>query len=558
MRPVPLVKPYPLYETRKVHSIKDLFNYPLQHHPMKDAFRVRAGADGVKGISWRHFRRDVDDLGTALYKRGLKGKHIAVIGDNTYEWVLTYMTALCGDMVVVPLDKDLPADQLAELMNFADCEAVVFSPRLASTMAAIAPNAPGVREYVTMRPTHAGAHFTTLRELVDEGEELRLAGDTSYTSDVPEPGHMAELVFTSGTTGRPKCVMLSQQNIVSCFDGACRTIHFNENDVMLSILPLHHAYESVCGVLAMLHTSTVVCFNENIKHMAANLKLFSPTGLSAVPMVLDNLMRQIRTNAKKSGRGKLLETGLKLGNLLGKIKIDASNAIFSDVRQAVGGRLSKGFVGGAPMNPNTLQALGSLGVQFRQGYGITECSPLVSVNRNDYYKLDSVGVPLPECKVRIRDGEVQVSGPNVMLGYYKDIEATREAFTADGWFRTGDLGYIDEDGFLYITGRIKNLIILSSGENIVPEELEAQLNRSPLVQESVVKEENGQITAHIYPEADVLAENGKEETQRMLERMVSKLNAKQPRYRHISQIVTYEREFEKSTTRKILRDRVGK
>lgn len=547
------MKPYPLYTTREIHSIKDLFDYPLAHTPDKDAFRVRTRNGEAEGISWRKFKDDVDDLGTALYARDLKGKHIAVIGDNMYEWILTYMTAMCGDMVIVPLDKDLPAEQLAELIRFADVSAIVFAPRLAGMVEEMRPDLPDVELFAAMRPA---GEFTTLSDLIAEGRRLREQGDTSYTSEDPDTAKMAALLFTSGTTGRPKGVMLSQNNIVSCFDSACKQLSFTEDDVMLSILPLHHAYETVGGVLAMLHTSTVVCFNENLKYLGSNLKLFSPTGMAAVPLVLDTLLRQIRDGARKAGKLKQLETGIKLGNLLSKMKIDASDKMFADVYEAVGGRLKKGFVGGAPANQETLKALNALGLQFRHGYGITECSPFVSVNRERYNKPESVGPLLDGVKVRIQDGEIQVQGPVVMLGYYKDPEATRNAFTADGWFRTGDLGYLDDDGFLYVTGRKKNLIILSSGENISPEELEAQLDRSPLVRECVVLEEDGQIAAHIYPDPETLAESGPAAAQKLLERMVSKVNARQPRYRHITKVVLHEQEFEKTTTKKIKRDKV--
>lgn len=545
-----LVKPYPLYETREVHSVKDLFNYPLQNTPEKDAFRVRTGPDSYASVSWQHFKKNVDDLGTALYAAGLKGKHIAVIGDNMYEWVLTYMAALCGDMVIVPIDKDLPAEQIEELLDFGDVSAIIFAPRFAPMMQKIRTDLPGIKKFISMRPAEG---FMSLRQFMERGGALRKDGVRSYVDEEPDVHKMAAILYTSGTTGRPKGVMLSQQNIVSSFDGACKNVSFTEDDVMLSILPLHHAYESNCGILAMLHTSTVVCFNENLKLLPSNLKLFSPTGLSAVPLVLETLIRQIRDGARKAGKLKQLETGLKLGGFLGKVGVSADK-LFSDVYEALGGRLKKGFVGGAPANPETLKTLSTLGITFLQGYGITECSPLVSVNREKYNKPDSVGPVLSCCEVRIEDGEVQVTGTNVMLGYYKDEEATAEAFTEDGWFRTGDLGYLDNDGCLHITGREKNLIILKSGENISPEEIENLIDRSPLVSESVVMQEDDQISAHIYPE--FLEKEGRRANEDEIRAMISKLNAKQPWYRQVTKIVLHDKEFEKTTTKKILRHKV--
>lgn len=554
------MKPYPLYKTREISTIKDIFAYPLAHTPDKDAFRVRQKPDQFAAISWKQFKQDVDNLGTALYAHGMKGRHIAVIGDNMYEWVLAYMTALCGDMVVVPLDKDLPPEQLAHLISFADAQAVVFAPRFQAAMEKIRPSIPDVNLFVGMRPLKsewtASEGYFDLRDLLREGAKLRREGDTSYVNEVPDVAKMAALYYTSGTTDAPKGVMLSQENLIASFDGACQHLSFTEDDVMLSVLPLHHAYESNCGILAMLHTSTVVCFNENLKLLSSNLKLFSPTGLSAVPVLLETLLKQIMAGAAKSGKLKQLEKGMKVGGLLGKMGVNAHDKLFREVYEAVGGRLKKGFVGGAPMNPETLAKFAALGIQFRQGYGITECSPLVSVNREKFNKNDSTGPVLPTCEVRIQDGEIQVRGKNVMLGYYKDSRGTRLAFTEDGWFRTGDLGYIDDDGFLYVTGREKNLIILDTGENVSPEELEQLLNNSSLVLESVVREEDNQITAHIVPDHDYLAANGEDATQFALNKMVAQLNAKQPRYKQITQIVMHDQEFEKTTTKKILRDRV--
>lgn len=540
---------YPLYETRPVTTVKDLFKYPLEHTPDKDAFRVRKDKDSFEGISWKQFKEDVDALGTALYARGFKGSHLCVMGDNLYEWILVYMTALCGDMVIVPLDKDLPAVQIEKLIEFADGRALFYTPRYEKIAEAVREYVPDVSLFCNLR----GDGPSSLGALLEEGRKLLASGDTSFTSEEPDTKKMAALLFTSGTAGKQKGVMLSQENIVASFDGACKNVSFDENDVMLSVLPLHHAYETNCGILAMLHTSTVVCFNENLKLLMPNLQLFKPTGMSVVPLILDTLYRQFRDAGRRSGL-----TEEVLASMPPEQAQAAMAKLQAGAQQAVGGRLHKGFVGGAPMNPEILGSLRKLGMNFPQGYGITECSPLVSVNRNDQYKDASVGLPTPANEVRIQDGEIQVKGKNVMLGYYKDPEETEAAFTEDGWFRTGDLGYIDDEGFLFITGRKKNLIILESGENISPEELEANFTGRDLINEIVVMEDDGQITAHIHPDYDYAAAAGIEDVPGELNRIVAEVNSTQPRYKHIANVKVHDQEFEKTTTKKILRHKVGK
>ena len=543
------VNAYPLYETRPVETVKDLFNYPLENTPDKDVFRVRKSKDSYEGISWKQFKEDVDALGTALYARGFKGQHLCVMGDNMYEWVLVYMTALCGDMVIVPLDKDLPAPQIEQLIRFADGTALFYTPKYEQIARAVRENLPEVKLVCDVRGEGPGS----MSELLEEGRRLLASGDVSYTSETPAKDKMAALLYTSGTSGQPKGVMLSQDNIVSSFDGACKNLSFGEDDVMLSVLPLHHAYESNCGILAMLHTSTVVCFNENLKLLMPNMQLFKPTGMGVVPLILDTLYKQMRDAGRRSGL-----TEEVLASMPPEQAKEAQAKLAAGARQAVGGRMHKGFVGGAAMNPEILGKLRQVGLNFPQGYGITECSPLVSINRDHQYKDSSVGLPSPSNEVRIEDGEIQVRGRNVMLGYYKDPQATKEAFTEDGWFRTGDLGYIDEEGFLFITGRKKNLIILESGENISPEELERNIAGRDLIKEIVVMEDNGRITAHIYPDYEYAKAAHITDIKDALDKIVAEVNAAQPRYKHIADVKVHETEFEKTTTKKIKRHTVGK
>lgn len=549
------MKPYPYYETRPVNRLKDVISWPLERTPEKDAFRVRIDRTHDKGISWKQFASDVDALGTALCARGLQHAHICVIGENSYEWVLVYMSVLCGGGVIVPLDRDLPAEKLTEQMQFADAKAVFFSKTYEDMMHTLSARLPDMTCFVN---TNGAETFgLTLNALLEEGRTLLEKGERTYLDAQPDLEKMSAILFTSGTSGDSKAVMLSQKNLIASFDGACRHVSYSADDVLLCVLPLHHAYESNCGILSMLHTSTVVCFNENLKYFFDNLKLFRPTGMCLVPMFSETMYKQVIEGAKRAGKYKKLMFGRKLSRFLKKLGIDVTAKLFGDVYEPFGGRFKKAVVGGAALDPQITEFFRDLGIVMLQGYGITECSPLVSVNREQFYNDSSVGPVLPCCEVKIDDGEILVKGENVMLGYYKNEAATRDAF-ADGWFRTGDLGHVDENGFLHITGRKKNLIILSNGENISPEELETLLMRLPLVKEAVVYEADGLITAEIFPDADEAARQGVSDVQTFLQERLDALNATLPPYKQMQALKLRQEEFEKTTTKKIKRYTLNK
>lgn len=544
------MKPYPYYETRTVSALKDVITWPAERTPEKDAFRVRIDRKHYRGISWKQFEDDVNALGTALLARGLQDAHICVIGENSYEWVLVYMTVLCGVGVIVPLDRDLPAERLAEQMQFADAGAVFFSKTYESTMENLAPSLPGMELFSNTNGTETFG--ITLDTLLKEGRALLARGDRTYLDAQPDTEKMAAILFTSGTSGASKAVMLSQKNLIASFDCACKHISYTGDDVMLSVLPLHHAYESNCGILAMLHTSTVVCFNENLKYFFDNMKLFKPTGMSLVPMFSETMYKQVIEGAKRMGKYKKLMVGRRLSHFMQKIGLGVPRRLFRDVYEPFGGRFRKAFVGGAALDPQITAFFRDLGIVMLQGYGITECSPLVAVNREKYYNDSSVGPVLPCCEVKILDGEILVKGDNVMLGYYKNPGATRDAFS-DGWLCTGDLGYLDEKGFLHITGRKKNLIILSNGENISPEELETDLARIPFIMEAVVYESGGIITAEIFPDTAAAQDEGVTDTEAFLREKIDELNARLPQYKQIQAVKFRNTEFEKTTTKKIKR-----
>lgn len=543
------MKPYPYYTTREVHSIGDILKYRLENTPEKDAFRVRIDKDNYKSISWRQFGADIEALSASLCARSLVSAHICVIGENSYEWVVVFFAVIMSGGVIVPLDRELPAPKLKELIAFSDAKAIFYSGTYNGAMADIRQELTEVK-YFSVHDTNSG-----LPMLLNEGTQLLESGERSCRDVEIDTEKLAAIYFTSGTSGEQKGVMLCQRNMVASFDGACKHVHFSDDDVVLSVLPLHHCYESNCGILALLHHGCVICFNENLKVFLSNLKLFRPTGISLVPLVADTLFRQIMDAAQRNGKLRKLQTGMKISDLLQKLNIDITEKLFGEVYEALGGRYRKSFVGGTPMNPIVTKAFRQLGITMLQGYGITECSPLVSVNRENFFKDDSVGPVLPVCRVKIKDGEVLVKGDNVMLGYYKNEQATHEAMD-EGWFKTGDLGYIDMDGFLYITGRKKNLIILESGENVSPEELEGYVVNLPLVSEVVVYEDGNNIMAEIFPDADYAKESDITDIETELMAQITDINKGLPRYKHIHGLRLRDSEFEKTTSKKIIRYKV--
>jgi long-chain acyl-CoA synthetase len=392
--------------------------------------------------------------------------------------------------------------------------------------------------------------YVSLDSLIVYGNSLIENGDASYIDSQIDTKKHSAIIYTSGTTGIGKGVMLSQENLISNITAAASMVFCGKDDVVISILPIHHTYEFTCTILAVLLCEATICFNESLKHLSDNLKLFKPTLLFLVPLISETVYKKIIVEATKSGKIKKLETGIKISNTLRFFGIDIRNKLFADVQNVFGGRLKKVVVGGAPMNSKISKAYRDIGILMLQGYGITECSPLVAVNREKQYNDRSVGLIVPCNEVRIKDGEIQVKGSNVMLGYYKNEQATKETFDGE-WFKTGDLGYIDKEGFLFITGRKKNLIILDNGKNIYPEEMEGYLLVIKEIKEVVVYSENNLITADIYPDVEI------ENVEKIIKRQIESINKTLPLYKQVQTIKFRQTEFEKTTTKKIKRHKVG-
>ncbi len=379
---------------------------------------------------------------------------------------------------------------------------------------------------------------------------------------------MSIMLFTSGTTGTSKCVMLSEKNIVSAINAACTSVDFCPDDVLLSVLPIHHTYESTC-MLSGINYGVEVCINDSIKNVLKNLKLFKPTGITLVPLFLNTFYKRIWDEAKKKGKDDMLRRGIAVASVTKKVGLDISQNLFKDVVGAFGGRLKKIVCGGAALDPTLVKSFAVFGITVVEGYGITECSPLISVSPYFKQKNGSVGPSVPCCTVMIDNptldddghyiGEILVKGDNVMLGYYNNEEATKEVFTDDGWFRTGDIGYMDSDNYIYITGRKKNVIVLNNGKNVFPEELEEYLEKIDIISECVVvgrtNKETGEVvlTAVVYPAFDLLPGKDISEVAAEVKTEIAKVNKIVAGFKQIRNVEIRKTEFEKTSSRKIKR-----
>ena len=536
-------KPYPLYEMPDVWTLRELVDNGREKGEFVTAFY--RGKHNDQPVTFGDCSRIVERLGTYFLSLGLNSDHIAIIGENSTEWVLSFLAVTNSGNAAVPVDRGLPNEDLAEVILHCDCKVIIYSEKSKKTI-----------EFLQgLGKPYIDLMYIPLSEFdkyVAEGARLLDDGNTQF-KDVGETigrDTLASIVYTSGTSGKMKGVMLSHGNLASDTVGACRNAE-GENAQLL--LPLHHTFAWASQMLAAFIYIKDLHISENLKHILKDFQRNSPQNVAAVPMMVDMLYKGIWNTAKRNGSDKRLKRGIRLSNFLMKLGIDRRRSLFREVHENFGGRLALILCGGAALDPETEKGLDDLGIQVLNGYGITECSPIVSTNRNYHYKFGSVGLPLPCNRIKIDHpdgngvGEIMVAGSNVMLGYYKDPEATEEAFDGE-WFRTGDYGRIDEEGFLYITGRKKNLIILANGENVMPEELEMKLGRLEYVVDVVCYEEKGSITAEFY-----LDEEHFPDARSRLKEDIDIFNRTMPMQKNINGVKIRDIPFEKTTTMKIKR-----
>lgn len=505
---------------------------------------------------------------TVSFALGLKekltesGQKVAIIGETSPFWVAAYLAVIASGNVAVPMDKELDPEEMAKFFAAADVCAVVYSNTFAKTIPEITSGSEKIKLLIPMHGSgyEADERIVSYDNIVASGKK-----STRFFTPDSDNERMAEILFTSGTTGSSKMVMLSQKNVFSVVSSACRTVDFNADDVLVSCLPLHHTYELAC-TLAACDFGAKICINDSLRHVLKNFKEYRPTGLVLVPMFISTMYKKILSEAKRSGKDKILPPAARIARYLKLCGIDMSDKLFSDVKEAFGGRLEKIISGGAELPTDMIAVFEAFGISIYEGYGITECSPLVAVTPYYKRKVGSVGPHVPCCTVRIAGsevgesgyvtGEIQVQGENVMLGYM-DPAANEEAFTSDGWFRTGDIGYMDEDGYIYITGRMKSVIVLENGKNVFPEEIEEYLGKIDYIAESVViGRQDGdcvRLTALIFPNYAKYPEMSENDLRTEIQKQITVLNKRLPSFKQIHKLEFRKTEFEKTSSKKIKR-----
>ncbi len=559
-------------DSRAITDIKDMLVSSCEMFADRTAFLEKNKALGkYEAISYKKVLEDVNALGTALIAAGFKGKKISVCGDNSYKWAVSYLSVVCGTGVVVPLDKELAANELKQLIIAGDISLVITDKKhLADFVKMKAEGETGLEAVISMEAEESSADAIAFRDMIEAGSNKMLAGDRSFVDADIDYEAMSIILFTSGTTGISKGVMLSHKNIVSNLMAMQTVIRIVPEDRFFSFLPLHHTYECTCGFLIPLYLGASIAYCEGLKYIVKNLSEAQPTVFLGVPAVFESLYKKIWAGVRKKGKEDALKRVLKINKKTKKIGIDISKPFIKDITALFGGKLRLMVCGGAAINPDILEGFKDFGLNAVQGYGLTEAAPIGALNPEIAAISSSIGRALPNCGINVANkgddgiGEIIIRGDNIMLGYYGRQDLTDEVIR-DGWFYTGDLGYIDDKGYGYITGRKKNVIITKNGKNVYPEELEYYLSNVEIVQESMVWEratedgEDSVIVASIKVDNDRLAElyPGKsftdDELVKLLWDEVDKINEDVPFFKRIKAIVLRKEEFEKNSSKKIKR-----
>ena len=562
-----------LYEVRDVENLRELIDGSVERFSQRPAFMVK---DKTKGkfvsISYKKMQEDIRSLGTSLINLGLRGRKIAVIGENSYYWAISYFAIANGVGVVVPIDRELKEKEVANLLKRAEVSAVIYSKKMKKVMDEVLEDRE-LRKTLTypiqMDLSDDEDGRISLRRLLSHGMDLLDNGDRKYLDVEVDSDALAVLLFTSGTTGLAKGVMLSHRNIVSNTVNMSKYVKIIDGGVGLSVLPMHHTYEMTCHVITGLYQGMSIAICEGLKYIQKNLVEAQVNVMLAVPLIFEMMHKKILSKAKESGKDKTLR---RMMNISRKFKLynkgNITRRLFSNVHNVTGGKISQFIAGGAAINPQVIEDYEAMGFPIFQGYGMTECSPIIAVNKDRYSKAAAAGLPLPGTQVKIYNpdekgiGEIICRGPSVMLGYYRDDDATREALR-NGWLHTGDYGYFDQDGFLYVSGRKKSVIITKNGKNIFPEEVEFYLTESEYIEEALVHGIDGLrnddviIKAEIFPNYPLFENENPEVSEDYIEEkigeIIEKINDTVPKYKRIKRYYIRKTEFEKTTTKKIKR-----
>ena len=558
------------HKCEEVTNFKEMLDRSATIFKTRTAFKLKDKDGNIYSKTYEELRKEVQALGTSLIEKGLLNKRIAVIGKNSYSWAVSYLAAsIVG--IVVPIDKELHSDDVINFMNVSEAECILGDSK---NLKQIIENIEKLNNketiFIQFEDKKSNDKFLKIKTELENGKNLVEKGNTKFDEIKVDPDELRILLFTSGTTGNAKGVCLSQRNICSNILSIYGIVKVRRSDLFFSILPLHHTYECTIGFLLPLYAGASICYCDGLRYITSNMKEYHPSVLLCVPLLLEKMVQKIVKNMEKSLPKKYTEN-LKDGeNIIDKLPFFLKVIVKNKVKNTLGGRLRVFIVGAAAVNPETADTLDKLGLNSLQGYGLTECAPLVAGNTDFFKRNDSPGLPIPNVEYKIENpneegvGEIIVKGPNVMLGYYNMPEET-EKVMKDGWFHTGDMGYINEDGYLFITGRCKSVIVTKNGKNIYPEEIESYLNENPLISEALVmgvqKENDDEtyVNAQIFPDIEAVKEYlkgtapTKEEIKKLMSDVVASVNSKIPNYKHIKDFVVRDKEFEKTTTQKIKR-----
>lgn len=553
------------YPVEKFDTLREMVDMAANAVPDRAAYQYKTGKDTVVSVTFREFRDQISYLGTALKSIGMEDKHINIIGDNSYQWILTYLTSLLSTGVCVPVDKELPIADIINVVNHSDGSIMFYAKKFEEKLMENRDQLPNIKYFVGFDRVDDEGDFLSFEKLLLKGKELYIAGDHSFDELPIDDGALKLLTYTSGTTGAAKGVMLSHHNLRSCVYYGMHVSNIYTQTV--SVLPYNHCYEAVCGILVGIHSHATLAINSSLLQVLSNIQYFKPDYIFLVPAFVETFYKKIWATAEKTGKANMLRKLIKVSNGLRKVGIDLRGVLFKSVTKNFGGNLQKIVCGGAPLSAEIGEFFDSIGIILTNGYGISECSPLVSVNRADKTNdCTTVGYKLPCIDIKFEnalengEGEICVKGDTVFMGYYKMPELTEEVLK-DGWFYTGDYGRYNDKGLLMITGRKKSLIILSNGKNIFPEEIENYIMKVPYIKEVVVygvKNDKGieeSLCAQVYLDEEQTKEMG-DVTKEKVKADILKVCNELPAYKKIDHVVIRDTEFEKTTAKKIKRNKV--
>ncbi len=557
-------KNYALNNVRKVETIKEMLKYAVDEAGDKVAFKFKDenNKENVIEITYKQFVKDTEEVGTALSCLGMADKKVAIIGENSYKWLTVYLSMLKSLGVFVPIDRELPPQDIIKVLVHSDAEVLFYQDKYEDLIEEIKNQVPNIKFFIGLNRKNQEGNILSYDEFKENGRKVLEQGSTIYTSMQDDVNNVKMLVYTSGTTGEPKGVMLTEHNLVSVVYYGLQVADVGET--ALSVLPYHHTYEAVAGILVQLHHHSTICINDSLKNVLKNINYFKPDFIYLVPAFTEVFYKNIWNTAAKTGKDKMLKKAIPLSNMLRKMGIDLRPKLFKSIHDALGGNLKEIVCGGAPIRSEIGKFFNDIGITLINGYGITECSPLVSVNRMKFNDSSTVGVILPCCEVKLENvnedgnGEICVKGDIVMKGYYKDKEKTDKVLK-NGWCNTEDYGHINKKGQLIITGRKKNLIVLDNGKNIYPEEIENYILAIPYVKEAIVKSKKnnaGQETslvAEVFLNQEVVEDMKIENIEQTLKNDIQTATEELPVYKKIADIEIRKEEFEKTTTNKIKR-----